>query len=790
MSSNKIATLALLILVSVFVSSIASPSKVHALSGSEFMAGKIIDDSLFYDGDAMSAGQIQSFLNAKVPNCDTNGVKMHSSGVTRAQRGANYGNPAPFVCLKDFRQNTPLKVGESGLCSAMPARSNQTAAQIIYEVGKACSISQKALLVMLQKEQSLVTDDWPWQIQYTKAMGYYCPDDPNNPGWCHPDYAGFFNQVYNAALQFQRYKADPYNWNHIPGANNNILYQANAPHCGTKKVYIDNYATAGLYNYTPYTPNSAALNNLYGTGDGCSAYGNRNFWRYYNDWFGTTVGSDLVRTVSNKTVYLISEDRKYSIPNETVLSDFRVFGRVTFVPNSFLASKTDMGPISRAIKSDDSVSVYFTDAGYKLKFNSCGMLSDYGLGGCSGQISILTPMQINKLATGPHVTNFYKTTSGDKFFIKSGEKAEIFDDASANEVGLEDSFYNRLEADAISYLPLTSPVVRNDVLSRSTSSGNYFLHSDSNFINIPDDYLKVGAFKNLPKADLSSRSINRLPISYDFKGFVTNSEGSKYVLDNQGKIDITELDWTDSFVELSDTFLDSIDASQQVSNVSMIKSPASSSIYKVIANKKYKVASWSDLKRLNSNDTSYIELPSTAVNSIPSAGLIYGSTTLIKSSDSPKVYMVDGLLKKRMVSDFAITSHLGIDNRVVTVSKSELERYETLSPLSIFVDCQESGMFAGIGGGTRRFDASLLAKYGWTSNKFQSIDQTTCVQLSKGSLAPDFIKTSDGKIYKIESGVKRHIRGWGTYVALGGNTSNTPEVGYLFSNSIANGPSL
>ncbi len=32
------------------------------------------------------------------------------------------------------------------------------------------------------------------------------------------------------------------------------------------------------------------MNNLYGTGDGCSAYGNRNFWRMYTDWFGSTTG--------------------------------------------------------------------------------------------------------------------------------------------------------------------------------------------------------------------------------------------------------------------------------------------------------------------------------------------------------------------------------------------------------------------------------------------------------------------------------------------------------------------
>lgn len=57
---------------------------------------------------------------------------------------------------------------------------------------------------------------------------------------------------------------------------------------GGTNVSIENLATAGLYNYTPYQPNQSALNNLYGSGDSCGAYGNRNFWRLFNDWFGPT----------------------------------------------------------------------------------------------------------------------------------------------------------------------------------------------------------------------------------------------------------------------------------------------------------------------------------------------------------------------------------------------------------------------------------------------------------------------------------------------------------------------
>src|SRR5690606_17254112 len=102
-------------------------------------------------------------------------------------------------------------------------------------------------------------------------------------------------------------------YNYRAGQVNNVLYHPKAA-CGSAPVFIANQATAGLYNYTPYQPNTAALNNLYGTGDSCSSYGNRNFWRLYWDWFGSPVtDADLLRTNSNPLVYLISGNVKYPI---------------------------------------------------------------------------------------------------------------------------------------------------------------------------------------------------------------------------------------------------------------------------------------------------------------------------------------------------------------------------------------------------------------------------------------------------------------------------------------------
>ena len=49
---------------------------------------------------------------------------------------------------------------------------------------------------------------------------------------------------------------------------------------------IKNQATANLYNYTPYQPNRQTLAQPSGPGGDCSTYGNLNFSRIYDRWFG------------------------------------------------------------------------------------------------------------------------------------------------------------------------------------------------------------------------------------------------------------------------------------------------------------------------------------------------------------------------------------------------------------------------------------------------------------------------------------------------------------------------
>jgi hypothetical protein len=286
---------------------LTSSLHVSALSGSDWSAGHIIDNNVFTNANSMSVQQIQNFLNSQV-SCDTSGSQSmsyyynSSTGrvnnsadswitTTRAVYGQRYDAyngtskaAAPYVCLPQYVEN-PSTLQNNLQNPNASISGGESAAQIIWNAAQQYQINPQVLIVTLQKEQGLVTDSWPWTNEYQIAMGYACPDTAP----CNTEYYGFYNQVSSAASQFRRYLTYPNNYNYVAG-NNTILYNPSAS-CGSSTVAIQDQATAALYDYTPYQPNAGALAGLSNTSPGgtatCGAYGNRNFWWYFNTWFGS-----------------------------------------------------------------------------------------------------------------------------------------------------------------------------------------------------------------------------------------------------------------------------------------------------------------------------------------------------------------------------------------------------------------------------------------------------------------------------------------------------------------------
>ncbi len=304
-------------------------SPTNALVGSAFNPGNIIDDGVFYNPTTMSVTQIQSFLEDMLNNagqkpdgtkggCDTNGSKPSEfGGGTRAQYAASNPNDnvhgPPYICLSEYYENTTTKA--NNLRGRSTPAGAKSAAQIIFDVAQSRNINPKVLLVLLQKEQILITDDWPVETQFRSATGYGCPDGAA----CNSNYYGFYNQVYRAAWQFNYERQSPNlaAGKHRAGINNTVLYSPIAS-CGSSSVFIENQATASLYNYTPYQPNQAALDNLYGSAPPCGAYGNRNFWRMFIDWFGTNRTNINYGWVLESQEAYVNSARTHSFTSKTL----------------------------------------------------------------------------------------------------------------------------------------------------------------------------------------------------------------------------------------------------------------------------------------------------------------------------------------------------------------------------------------------------------------------------------------------------------------------------------------
>ena len=260
------ATAALTAVVTMLVG-VPAPPAAEAATLSGFDRGYLVSDANFYDATAMTAAQVQSLLDTKGKSC---------------QRATGDGY-AP--CLKDYTETTPT-IAADAYCANYAGQKDQTVAQMVTELAKNCGISPRTLLVTMQKESGLITAPAPKTSTYDSAMGF--SSCPNGVNVCASSASKFFKRLYQAARLFKIYRATASTRAFKVGSNTIAYHPKDS--CGTAKVTIKNQATAGLYNYTPYTPNAAALASAKATGDDCSTYGNRNFWVIWSDWFGSPTG--------------------------------------------------------------------------------------------------------------------------------------------------------------------------------------------------------------------------------------------------------------------------------------------------------------------------------------------------------------------------------------------------------------------------------------------------------------------------------------------------------------------
>jgi len=236
-----------------------------------FTSGFLITDTRMFDADAMTRAEVDTFLEEKGSQC------------------VDGSDGAP--CLKNLTANTPRRAA-TAYCAAIPATTRASVGRIITDVSRACDVNPQVILVMLQKEQGLITTRNATPRQLERALGFRCPDFEA----CDPTFGGIVHQLYYGTSRLQEYGDPARGYRYQAGRTYDIQY---SPYefCGYGEVRIANRATAALYNYTPFTPTQATLDAGAAAvpDDVCATYGNRNFFRTFSQWFGSPTGTPAGR---------------------------------------------------------------------------------------------------------------------------------------------------------------------------------------------------------------------------------------------------------------------------------------------------------------------------------------------------------------------------------------------------------------------------------------------------------------------------------------------------------------
>ena len=725
-------------LLSAINATVAPVEPAAAATASGFTPGNIIADSVFFDPAVMSSVQVQQFLSTQVTNC--------LSG---------------YTCLKDYRETTTTRAADS-YCRTYTGVANQSSADIIWNVSQACGINPQVLIVLLQKEQSLVTDTWPTAGQYRSATGYGCPDTAP----CDAQFYGFFNQVYKAARQFRVYQTWPEDFNFRPGPAA-VQFNPNGS-CGASTIYIENQATAGLYNYTPYQPNAAALANLYGTGDGCSSYGNRNFWRLFTDWFGDPQGGSLVRSPTSTQVYLVTETAKYTISSSSLYSSLLSLGAARIVSQQYLDRVPLQGEAGNLLRDSASGAIYLASYGSKNLFESCAMVAEWGFGPSCGKYINVTAAQLQRFATGAPVTQFARSTSTNMiYYVNDGVKrgihswSQVVDIAAGGSTAFAD--YPQATLDRITSGPDYLPA--GTVVRTATDPQLYLANGAAGAIpittaNILSAYGLGTRIVTVSAASRAAMTVAPAPlgiaITCGTDNFIAGG-GSIYKVPNSGGLATTVIDpGTCAGLPRSAT---------DVTGAVFLRNSATGEVFVISNGKKRYVSTSAELASLNgSNPLVFIASTAETLATIPIATVVLPVGTLVKSPSNPAVYLIDGAAIRVPIPSFGLAAEFGITG-YSTVTDAALNGYASApGPLTIAVTCNGISHIAG-GGSLWQVPAT----HGLPTT---ALDGATCAliprspQVTTGAVF--LLQRSTGAIYYITGGEKVYMASGSDISAVNG----------------------
>ncbi len=294
----------------------------------------------------------------------------------------------------------------------------RNAADIIWRAAQQHGINPRFLLVLLQKEQSLVEDQDPTEKQYDWATGYGVCDDCSMTDAGVSRWQGFGKQINSASLQFiEGYLADIETYGVTAGK-----YGTNVPvNIDGTTVVPFNAATAAMYAYTPHL------------------HGNENFVKIWDAWFGKEYPTGtLLQAAGESGVWRIEQGYRRPITSQSALTS-RYNARLIITVASTVLEQYPVGDeISLAnysLVKDEHGNIYLLVDDAMRHIES--MEAFRSIGFSEAELIEITAQEVATYEVGEPITaatqdpsgRVVQLKNGAMFLLKDGQRMAILDPA-------------------------------------------------------------------------------------------------------------------------------------------------------------------------------------------------------------------------------------------------------------------------------------------------------------------------------------------------------------------------
>lgn len=290
--------------------------------------------------------------------------------------------------------------------------------EIIFRIANSYKLNPQYLLVLLQKEQSLVEAATISDRALDWATGFGVCDDCSKDDPRIQDFKGFANQLEYAAKQHrERYLMQ------LLGKGSTI-----SGHAPGKTVMISgmsitpaNNATAMLYTYTPHI------------------HGNLNLWRIWKRWFSLDLPDGTIVQTPENTFYLIRFGVKRAFESRSVALSMVDASKIIQLPEKDLLRFPDGAPIKfpnyAIVETPSGTRYLLVDTTKRLIQNTTVFK---GLGFVEDDVLLADAEgDLDDYVTGPDITSVKQYPTGllvqdpskSYWYIQDGARQPIHDPA-------------------------------------------------------------------------------------------------------------------------------------------------------------------------------------------------------------------------------------------------------------------------------------------------------------------------------------------------------------------------